>query len=379
MHSFLQDLRFAVRQLVADRGFTVRRDPDPRARNRREHRHFQRRGRRAPAAGAGRRSRPARDGVGDGPPHAAPRASRRRSPITWISRHRSRTFETLGGLIAGELNLAPASGEPIRLAGLARQPRSPADARHPPDRGRHFTPEEDRANGPQVALISESLWERSLGRDRGVLGSTHPAERAALHDRRRRPGRGGFRRAADPDARRLLARVRGPGHAGARRRLDAAPAKPGALAARHASAVRARKARAVGDASQRPGGDDGDHRRPRARLQGRERRTRRVRGASARRRVRTGPAGAARPAGRGRTRAARRVGQRREPAAGARGGTRARDRGSHGARRGRASPRPAVPHRNASSCRSPLALRASAWRSSDCERSWRSRRRTCRG
>jgi putative ABC transport system permease protein len=38
--------------------------------------------------------------------------------------------------------------------------------------GRHFTADEDRANGPQVAMISESLWERSFGRDRSVIDST---------------------------------------------------------------------------------------------------------------------------------------------------------------------------------------------------------------
>jgi predicted permease len=85
---------------------------------------------------------------------------------------RSRSFEALGGLIATELNLTPASGDPVRLAGLrVSHDFLPMLGIHPVA-GRHFSQDEDRANGPRVALISQSLWERSLGRDRGVVGST---------------------------------------------------------------------------------------------------------------------------------------------------------------------------------------------------------------
>jgi putative ABC transport system permease protein len=87
-------------------------------------------------------------------------------------KERSRTFETLGGLIAAELNLTPASGEPVRLAGLRVSHDLLPMLGLDPIVGRHFTRDEDRANGPHVALISESLWERSLGGDRGVVGST---------------------------------------------------------------------------------------------------------------------------------------------------------------------------------------------------------------
>jgi len=38
--------------------------------------------------------------------------------------------------------------------------------------GRGFNEEDDRANGPKVALISEALWTRSFARDPGVVGRT---------------------------------------------------------------------------------------------------------------------------------------------------------------------------------------------------------------
>jgi putative ABC transport system permease protein len=38
--------------------------------------------------------------------------------------------------------------------------------------GRSFTAEEDRANGPRVAILSEALWRRRFGRSPAVLGTT---------------------------------------------------------------------------------------------------------------------------------------------------------------------------------------------------------------
>jgi predicted permease len=42
----------------------------------------------------------------------------------------------------------------------------------PPAFGREFTPDEDRPSGPQVAVLSHSLWSRTLGSDRGIIGRT---------------------------------------------------------------------------------------------------------------------------------------------------------------------------------------------------------------
>ena len=90
--------------------------------------------------------------------------------------------------------------------------------------GRHFTAGEDQANGPQVALISESLWERSLGRDRAVVGST-----PRLNER---PYTivGVVADAADFGVLQILTRAASPGlrrsrDAGPRRRVDAAAAQ----------------------------------------------------------------------------------------------------------------------------------------------------------
>jgi putative ABC transport system permease protein len=171
MQSFLRDMRFAIRQLAADRGFALVAILTL-----------------ALGIGANTAIFSVVDGVLLRP---APVADLDRLAMVWETdrntgttrepasipdfldfKERSRTFETLGGLIAAELNLAPASGEPVRLAGLrVSHDLLPMLGIHPV-KGRHFMPDEDRASGPQVALISESLWDRSLGRDPAVVGST---------------------------------------------------------------------------------------------------------------------------------------------------------------------------------------------------------------
>src|SRR6476660_3195430 len=85
---------------------------------------------------------------------------------------RSRTFERLAAMTTGEVNLTPEAGDPIRLPQL----RMSADALPmlgvQPIIGRTFTAEEDRPGGPEVVLISESLWARSFGRSTSVVGQT---------------------------------------------------------------------------------------------------------------------------------------------------------------------------------------------------------------
>jgi len=85
---------------------------------------------------------------------------------------RSRTFERLAAMTTGEVNLTPEAGDPIRLPQL----RMSADALPmlgvQPIIGRTFTAEEDRPGGPDVVLISESLWARSFGRSTSVVGQT---------------------------------------------------------------------------------------------------------------------------------------------------------------------------------------------------------------
>jgi putative ABC transport system permease protein len=83
----------------------------------------------------------------------------------------ARTLSAVEGVIGGEVNFAPPSGEPVRLASLTVSRGLLPMLGLAPIAGRQFTAEEDRAGGPPVAIISESLWTRSLGRAPGVIGT----------------------------------------------------------------------------------------------------------------------------------------------------------------------------------------------------------------
>ena len=85
---------------------------------------------------------------------------------------RSRTFERLAAMTTGEVNLTPEAGDPVRLPQLMMSADALPMLGVQPLVGRTFTPEEDRPGGPDVVLISESLWERSFGRRSSVVGQT---------------------------------------------------------------------------------------------------------------------------------------------------------------------------------------------------------------
>jgi putative ABC transport system permease protein len=88
---------------------------------------------------------------------------------------RSRSFEALAALMADELNLAPDNpnrGEPVRLPVLRVSAEMLPMLGMRPVAGRTFSADEDRPGSAAVALISESLWERSFGRDPGAVGRT---------------------------------------------------------------------------------------------------------------------------------------------------------------------------------------------------------------
>jgi putative ABC transport system permease protein len=85
---------------------------------------------------------------------------------------RSRSFEALAALTAGELNLTPDKGDPVRLPVLSVSAGMLPMLGLQPIAGRTFTADEDRPGGAAVALISESLWERSFGRDPAAVGQT---------------------------------------------------------------------------------------------------------------------------------------------------------------------------------------------------------------
>jgi putative ABC transport system permease protein len=85
---------------------------------------------------------------------------------------RSRTFETLGVLMADELNLTPVAGEPRRLAGLRVSSALLPMLGLSPVLGRTFTSAEAQPRGAASVVISEDLWAREFGRSAAALGST---------------------------------------------------------------------------------------------------------------------------------------------------------------------------------------------------------------
>jgi len=83
----------------------------------------------------------------------------------------SRRFSQMAAMMAGEVNLAPPDGDPVRLAALRVTYDLLPMLGIAPSAGRAFTDVEDRVGGPDVVLISESLWERVFGRDPGAVGA----------------------------------------------------------------------------------------------------------------------------------------------------------------------------------------------------------------
>jgi putative ABC transport system permease protein len=87
-------------------------------------------------------------------------------------RQQSRSFETLAAFAGAEVNLTPAAGEPTRLAALAASHEYLPMVGVRPLRGRGFAAADDRPGAPDVALISEGLWQRLFARDPSVVGRT---------------------------------------------------------------------------------------------------------------------------------------------------------------------------------------------------------------
>jgi putative ABC transport system permease protein len=86
--------------------------------------------------------------------------------------HRSRTFGSLGAMLADEMNLTPVSGEPRRVATLQITSNLLPLLGLRPLLGRTFTDAETTPHGPSSIIISESLWEQEFGRDPAAIGRT---------------------------------------------------------------------------------------------------------------------------------------------------------------------------------------------------------------
>ncbi|HET6629399.1 MAG TPA: ABC transporter permease [Woeseiaceae bacterium] len=87
-------------------------------------------------------------------------------------REQSETFASLAGFAAGDVNLTRAQGEPLRLPAVSSTHELLPMLGIEPILGRTFTPAETAPGGGNVVMISEGLWERLYQRDAGVLGET---------------------------------------------------------------------------------------------------------------------------------------------------------------------------------------------------------------
>jgi putative ABC transport system permease protein len=99
-----------------------------------------------------------------------------REPASWPDlqdfARRSHTLSSIGGFVAGEVNLSAASGEPRRIAVLQITHGLLPMLGLQPIAGRSFTAAEDTAGGARVALISDALWAREFNRDPAAVGRT---------------------------------------------------------------------------------------------------------------------------------------------------------------------------------------------------------------
>jgi putative ABC transport system permease protein len=81
-----------------------------------------------------------------------------------------RSFAGLAALMAVEVNLGQAGEDPVRLAALRVTHGLLPMLGVQPIAGRPLAEPEERPGAADVALISESLWERSFGRDPAIIG-----------------------------------------------------------------------------------------------------------------------------------------------------------------------------------------------------------------
>ncbi|HEX5083703.1 MAG TPA: ABC transporter permease [Blastocatellia bacterium] len=92
------------------------------------------------------------------------------SPPEYIDiQKEAKSWESIGAWSSGGVNIA-STGAPIRVtsAGVTRSLIDTLGVQ--PALGRNFTPGEDTAGGPRVAIISHSLWQRAFGGQADIIG-----------------------------------------------------------------------------------------------------------------------------------------------------------------------------------------------------------------
>jgi putative ABC transport system permease protein len=86
-------------------------------------------------------------------------------------REQNRVFERAAGFARWEANLA-SEGKPERLVGQLATTDYFAALGITPILGRGFTPDEELVGQDKVVVLSEALWARDFGRDRGIIGKS---------------------------------------------------------------------------------------------------------------------------------------------------------------------------------------------------------------
>jgi putative ABC transport system permease protein len=87
-------------------------------------------------------------------------------------RKQSRTIEAASLLDTGSVNLTGTGGDPERLSGAWVNPEFFSVLKAPLLAGRAFAPGEDKPDSANVVILSEELWKRRFGGDRGLIGQT---------------------------------------------------------------------------------------------------------------------------------------------------------------------------------------------------------------
>jgi putative ABC transport system permease protein len=85
---------------------------------------------------------------------------------------RGTTLDRLAGVSASEVNFSASGVDPIQVAGLQISHDMLGMLGIAPIAGREFTPDDDAARGPAVALISESLWRSTFAGSLTAVGQS---------------------------------------------------------------------------------------------------------------------------------------------------------------------------------------------------------------
>ncbi len=86
-------------------------------------------------------------------------------------RNQNRVFESLAAFVYRSANLS-GSGEPERVSVAAVSADFFNALKMKPTLGRGFLPEEDKPDGPRVAVLSEGFWRQRFGADPLIVGKT---------------------------------------------------------------------------------------------------------------------------------------------------------------------------------------------------------------